>query len=131
MANFLRKRIPGLSSPSTDTSREPSPARAEEVRLAPVSKIKTPDDEDKIHNEHKKSKHRKRRNGLVFGLGGLFGIVVAGFFAGKSDLIDFPEFSELSVDSIMDVLPAGFVREARDLAVCSAIVIVENSADEK
>jgi len=131
MANFLRKRIPGLSSPSTDTSREPSPVKSEEVRLAPVSKIKTPDDEDKIHAQHKNKKHRKRRNGLVFGLGGLFGIVVAGFFAGKSDLIDFPEFSELSVDSIMDVLPAGFVREARDLAVCSVVVVVGNSADEK
>lgn len=41
---------------------------------------------------------------------------MAGFFAGRSDLIDFPEFGDLSLDSIMDVLPAGFVRDARDLA---------------
>jgi phospholipid:diacylglycerol acyltransferase len=122
MASFLRNRIPGLSSPSTDTSREPSPAKAEEVRLAPISKIKTPEDEKKLHAQHKKKEHRKRGNGFIFGLGGLFGIVVAGFFAGKSDLIDFPEFSDLSVDSIMDVLPAGFVREARDLAVCPGAV---------
>jgi hypothetical protein len=66
-------------------------------------------------NKHHKS--RKRRNGFVFFLGGLFGIMAAGFFANKSDLIEFPEFAELSMDSIMDVLPAGFVRDAKDLAV--------------
>lgn len=44
---------------------------------------------------------------------------MAGFFAGKSDLIDFPEFGDLRMDSLMDVLPAGFVRDARDLAVCT------------
>jgi phospholipid:diacylglycerol acyltransferase len=98
MSHNLRKRIPGLSSPAT----------AEEVRVAPVSKIKN----------HGNGKTRKRRNGLIFFLGGLFGILVAGFFARRNDLIDFPEFSELSMDSLLDVLPAGFVNDARDLAVC-------------
>ncbi len=51
-------------------------------------------------------------------MGGLFGILVAGFFARQSDLIEFPELGDLSMDSLMDVLPAGFVRDARDLAVC-------------
>jgi phospholipid:diacylglycerol acyltransferase len=106
MSHYLRKRIPGLASPSA--SRESSPAKAEEVRLAPVSKI--------IH--HGNGKTRKRRNGFIFFLGGLFGILVAGFFAGKSDLIDFPELSELSMDNLLDVLPAGFVNDARELAVC-------------
>jgi hypothetical protein len=105
MSHSLRKRIPGLSSTPSD-SREESPAKAEEVVLAPKSKV--------THH----GKTRKRRNGLIFFLGGLFGIVVAGFFAGRSDLIDFPEFGELSMDSIIDVLPAGFVSDARDLAVC-------------
>ncbi|KAK6579938.1 hypothetical protein PZA11_007646 [Diplocarpon coronariae] len=93
-----------------DAARDDSPAKAEEVRLAPVSKI--------IYDEsHKKKKEsRKRRNGFIFILGGLFGIVVAGFFAGKSDLIDFPEFGDLSMDNLIDVLPAGFVKDARDLS---------------
>jgi len=116
MADLLRKRKAGHSS--SPASRDTSLTKAEDVQLAPASKIKTPEDEEMIEEHHKKKKHGKRRNWLVFGLGGLFGIVVAGFFAGKSDLIDFPEFSELSVDSFMDVLPAGFVREARDIAVC-------------
>jgi phospholipid:diacylglycerol acyltransferase len=104
MSHALRKRIPGLSSTPSE-SRDESPAKAEEVVLAPKSKV---------HH----GKTRKRRNGLIFFLGGLFGILVAGFFAGRSDLIDFPEFSELSMDSLLDVLPAGFVNDARDLAVC-------------
>jgi phospholipid:diacylglycerol acyltransferase len=99
----LRRRILGPSS-----LREGSPAKAEDVRLAPDSKI--------IIEKHPKT--RKRRNGFIFFLGGLFGIVAAGFFAGRSDLIDFPELGELSMDSLMDVLPAGLVRDARDLAVC-------------
>jgi hypothetical protein len=100
----LRRRL--LGAP-TQASREASPAKAEEVRLAPVSKIIT----DKHH------KTRKRRNGFIFFLGGLFGIVAAGFFAGRNDLIEFPELSELSMDSLIDILPAGFVSDARDLAV--------------
>ncbi|KAH8819712.1 Lecithin:cholesterol acyltransferase [Xylogone sp. PMI_703] len=64
---------------------------------------------------HKNGKTSKRRNGFIFVLGGLFGLLVAGFFAERTDLIDFPEIGELSMDSLMDVLPAGFVRDARDL----------------
>ena len=119
MSHYLRKRIPGLSS-STDTpsdSREDSPAKADEVVLAPKSKV---------HH----GKTRKRRNGLIFFLGGLFGIVVAGFFAGRSDLIDFPEFGELSMDNLLDVLPAGFVSDARDLAVCVIRFWKEGEAGE-
>ncbi len=100
--SFLRRRVLGTPSP-----REESPPKAEEVRLAPVSKI--------ITEKHHKT--RKRRNGFIFFLGGVFGIVAAGFFAGRNDLIDFPELGDLSMDSLIDVLPAGFVRDARELAV--------------
>ncbi|KAK2626283.1 hypothetical protein QTJ16_004545 [Diplocarpon rosae] len=96
-----------------DAPRDDSPVKAEEVRLAPVSKIIY--DESQLSHKKKKDS-RKRRNGFIFILGGLFGIVVAGFFAGKSDLIDFPEFGDLSMDNLIDVLPAGFVKDARDLS---------------
>ncbi|KAF4630216.1 hypothetical protein G7Y89_g7924 [Cudoniella acicularis] len=104
--SFLRRRI--LGDTPTDSSRKATPPKAEEVRLAPVSKII----DSKKHPKH----HNKRRNGFVFFLGGLFGIVAAGFFAGRSDLIDFPEIGDLSMDSLMDILPASFVQDARDLA---------------
>jgi hypothetical protein len=103
----LRRRL--LGTP-TSTSREGSPVKAEEVRLAPISKI--------ITEQHHKS--RKRRNGFIFVLGGLFGIGVAMFFARRSDLIEFPELlNDLSMDSLLDVLPAGIVMDARDLMVSS------------
>ncbi|KAG9233065.1 Lecithin:cholesterol acyltransferase-domain-containing protein [Amylocarpus encephaloides] len=105
--SFLRRRILENSTPS-ESSREATPPKAAEVRLAPVSKIRT----DYLGQP----KTRKRRNGFIFVLGGLFGIVVAGFFAGRSDLIDLPELRELSMDSLMDILPASFVQDARDLA---------------
>ncbi|KAH6677157.1 lecithin,cholesterol acyltransferase /Acyl-ceramide synthase [Halenospora varia] len=109
MSSFLRRRILRDSTP-TESSRESAPPKAEEVRLAPVSNI--------IDSASSKApkKSSKRRNGFVFFLGGLFGIVAAGFFAGQSDLIDFPELGDLSMDSLMDILPASFVQDARDLA---------------
>src|SRR5690349_7031791 len=68
--------------------------------------------------ENGKAKGRKRRTGFIFFLGGLFGIIVAGFFAQKNELFELPEFadllSDLSLDSLMDVLPAGFLQEARE-----------------
>ena len=88
--------------------RGESPAKAEEERLAPDSKIIP----DTI-----KPQTRKRRNGLIFFLGGVFGLLVAGFFAQRSDLLDFPELRELSMESLIEVLPAGFVSDARDLVV--------------
>ncbi|PKS07092.1 hypothetical protein jhhlp_005690 [Lomentospora prolificans] len=70
-----------------------------------------------IHAEvvQEKPKTRKRRNTFIFLLGSLFGIVAAGFFASTNDLIDFPELSDLSMDSLLDVLPAGIVKDYRDL----------------
>lgn len=65
--------------------------------------------------EHVHHKTKKRRLGLIFLLGSLFGIVAAGFFAKSNDLIDFPEFGDLSMDSLFDALPAGLVRDMRDL----------------
>ncbi len=110
--SFLRRRILGGEKEiETPTTRPGTPETAEEVRLAPVSKI------EGSEKQKKKEKGKKRRNGFVFFLGGLFGIVAAGFFAGKSDLIDFPEFGDISLDSIMDVLPAGFLKDVQDLMV--------------
>jgi phospholipid:diacylglycerol acyltransferase len=106
MTSFLRRRIRDDGKPSH--SREETPEKAEEVRLAPVSKIVG----------HKKAKGGKRRNGFIFFLGGLAGIVAAGLFAKNNDLIDLPELGDLSMDSLLDVLPANFVKDARDLMVC-------------
>lgn len=104
----LRKRIFG------ESKETPTTEKAEEVRLAPVSKIISGDTEEKVSK-----KHKKRRNGLVFTLGGLFGILLAGMVANRNDLIEFPDMAEFSMENLMDVLPAGFMREARELSVGS------------
>ena len=111
MASELRRRVvtkggdetPSESSVSVAPSREESPVKvAEKVEI--------------LHHQHKS---RKRRNGAIFLLGSLFGIIAAGFFAKSNDLIDFPGLAELRVDSLLDVLPAGLVKDVRDLVVCS------------
>ncbi|KAI9740808.1 MAG: hypothetical protein M1818_004413 [Claussenomyces sp. TS43310] len=104
MASVTRRRF--LGGDTSPESREQTPERAEDVRLAPVSKIMT---------EKDKPRSRRRRNGLIFFLGGLFGIVLAGFFAQRNELIDFPELGDLSMDSVLDVFPAGLVKDAKDL----------------
>lgn len=107
----LRRRIFGGSEPAVTTEK------AEEVRLAPISKIISDDTEEKVSK-----KHKKRRNGFVFTLGGLCGLVLAGMVANKSDLIELPEMRDFSLDSLVDVLPAGFMREARELSVCPEVL---------
>jgi phospholipid:diacylglycerol acyltransferase len=105
MASSLRRRIIGGETPSD--LREGTPEKAEKVRLAPVSKIHNP--------KHLKSNGHKRRHLFLFFLGGLAGIFAAGFFARSNDLIEFPEFG--AMDSLLDVLPANVVKDARDLMV--------------
>lgn len=109
MPSTLRRRLGIDSTPLSESPREVTPEKTEDVRLAPISKI--------IHGSKPKHKTRKRRNTFIFFLGGLFGLLAAGFFAGQNDLIDFPELGDLSMENLIDVLPAGFLREARDLAV--------------
>lgn len=64
-------------------------------------------------------KGRKRRFGLIFLLGGLFGIIVAGYFANHNDVINInlDLLSDLNLDSFFDVIPAGILKEARDISV--------------
>lgn len=111
----LRRRIAhafgASSTPSPIPSRDETPEPGEEVRLVPVSKLRT-------LTARKKT---KRRNGLIFGLGGLFGIVLAAFFATQNDVIRFEGLMDLNLESLVDVIPAGIVRDARDITVRVAV----------
>ncbi|KAI8676482.1 hypothetical protein LRP88_10516 [Fusarium phalaenopsidis] len=103
MATTLRRRNvqETKAADSDDTSRDDSP---------------TPNPATHVHVvEHVVPKTRKRRNTFIFLLGSLFGIIAAGFFASSNDLIEFPEFTDLSMDSLLDALPAGLVKDMRDL----------------
>jgi phospholipid:diacylglycerol acyltransferase len=112
----LRRRIARVfsetSSPSPGDSRESTP---EEVKLGPVSKLK----------DLTKRKKSKRKSGLLFGLGGLVGIVVALFFAQQNDVIKFEGMLDVNLDSFLDVIPASVIKDARDLTVCTGLLLSE------
>lgn len=72
-------------------------------------------------SKNRKPKGGKRRNAWVFGLGGLFGIVVAVYFAGNAEVLDLSYLKDLNLDSILDVLPAGMIKEAHDFQVCGRL----------
>ncbi|OJD18528.1 hypothetical protein AJ78_01444 [Emergomyces pasteurianus Ep9510] len=65
----------------------------------------------KLH-EGPMKRRSKRRNGLIFGLGGIFGIFLALFFANQNEVISLDALMDLNLDSLMDVMPAGIVRDA-------------------
>ncbi|KAI1105445.1 LACT-domain-containing protein [Jackrogersella minutella] len=104
MASTLRRRAVGADV-SESSSQAPTPRDESPVK---------PGDKVKIIHDHQ-PKMRKRRNTFIFLLGILFGLVAAGFLAKSNDLIELPEIGELSMDSLLDVLPAGLVKEMRDL----------------
>ncbi|KKY23195.1 putative phospholipid:diacylglycerol acyltransferase [Phaeomoniella chlamydospora] len=103
----LRRRFANAfrESSSPSTSREQTPAPGEDVRLVSVEKLKT----------LKKGKGSKGRQSLIFGLGGLFGILIAVFFAQQQEVIKLDGLMDVNLDSLIDVLPAGLVKDARDL----------------
>lgn len=104
--SFLRRRLAGDSS--SDESREPSPDQEKKDDLHVVTA-------KELHTL--KSRGTKRRNLWIFGLGGIFGIAVAAFFAGSNDLIDLSSLADVNMESILDALPAGLVRDAQELQV--------------
>lgn len=123
----LRRRpgnVPRTSSPepSTDTTTTPTPTHPLTTNTENggdpgdiVSNIR----EEIRHVEVPVFKRRsKRRNGFIFGLGGLFGVFVALFFANHNEVISFDALMDLNLDSLIDVIPAAMVRDAKEFTVC-------------
>jgi len=122
----LRRRIFGVGTPEStpDSSRDVSPApglrkdgekQGEDYTIIPARKL------EKLKKHVHKSGGRKRRNFWMFGLGGLFGVLVAGFFAssngGLDRLAEVTGLQDLNLDSLFDVLPAGLIKDVQDLQV--------------
>lgn len=127
MASTLRRRVLGgggdgdadadanNSTPTTPSEcPTPSVRDDDDSPARPGEKVKV------VHHRHQPlSKTRKRRNTFIFLLGSLFGILLAGFLANNNELISLPEIGDLSMDSILDVLPAGLAKDMREFVVCS------------
>ena len=100
----LRHRLLGDSS--SDPSRAPSPVKGEPVQLVPAA-----------HLQKLNKRKGKRRQWFVFGLGGLFGILVAAFFAQRHDVLNLEGLLDINLESVLDVIPAGVVNDAKDITV--------------
>ena len=74
----------------------------------------------------KRPKGTKRRYAWIFILGGLFGLAIAAFFTDNSDILDLTAFTGVHLDSIIEVLPSGFLKGVRDLQVRLFIAICLN-----
>lgn len=127
MSSDLRRRIFGVGTPDStpDISRDPSPAPnrsgqgdSEDYKVIPTKKL------EQLTKKVKSTKGRKRRNVWIFALGGLVGVIIAGIFAtptGSLDkLVDLAGLEHMNLDSLIDVLPGGMIRDVKDLQVSKA-----------
>ena len=122
----LRRRIFGVGTPadsSPDSSRDPSPSAGQKV--GPEYKVVSKEKLEKLRQDvkHIKRKGHKRRHFWIFALGGAFGIFLAGFFASNNGsldkLVDIAGIRELNLDSLLDVLPGGVIKDVQELQVRS------------
>jgi hypothetical protein len=54
---------------------------------------------------------------MFFSIGGLFGVILAGLAYRNQDLMSLDLLGDISLDSILDVLPPGIIKEASDIRV--------------
>lgn len=105
----LRHRFLGAApSPSpSQHSREPSPSEPATL----VSNVKL----EKLKKANRRPS--KRRQWWLFSLGGVFGITVAAFFANQHDVINLEGLVDFNLESLIDVIPAGVISDAKDITV--------------
>jgi phospholipid:diacylglycerol acyltransferase len=111
--SVLRRRFGRISNetPSPSHPRDETPDAREEVRLVAVSKLK------KLTT----ARRSKRKSWLIFSLGSLFGLVVAVFFANQHEVIKLEGLLDVNLDSLMDAIPTGIVKDAKDLSVRTSV----------
>jgi phospholipid:diacylglycerol acyltransferase len=124
----LRRRIFGSvgtadtdSTPSSSRDVSPAPGHkeqnGEQYKVVPRRKL------ERMRSDVKemRKKGTKRRAAWIFVLGGLFGIFVAGFFASNNGSLEkwvqFAGIKDMNLDSLLDVLPAGMIKDVHDLQV--------------
>jgi phospholipid:diacylglycerol acyltransferase len=101
----LRRRLVGATPPVE--SREQTPD-SDDLRMIPAKKL---------HHLKTKRKGAKRWKLAIFILGGVFGLVVAAFFANTNDLIDLASLADVNLETLLDVLPTNLIREAKEFQV--------------
>lgn len=108
----LRRRLGQVLSDSPSLSPSgtgsPDPDGKEEVQIIPTKKL------EKLEKLTKKQSTRKKST-LYFLFGGVIGLLAAVFFAQQSEVIKLEGLLDVNLDSLMDVIPAGIVKDVKDL----------------
>ena len=111
----------GNSTPSASRDASPAPAPHEALKRPGAYRVLTTEKFDELKAAVKSGKGKKRRNAWVFGLGLLGGLFVAGFFASRDGALEqlaaMAGLEDMNLDSLMDVLPTGLIRDVQDLQV--------------
>ena len=122
----LRHRIVGAGGSSGNTpsaSRDHSPAPEHQAREGGAYKIVPQHQIEKLRDEVKRVRRRgtKSSNAWMFALGGAFGILMAAFllitYGNLEKVVEMAGMKDMNLDSFMDVLPAGIIRDVQDLQV--------------
>ncbi|XHF97536.1 hypothetical protein AWENTII_001119 [Aspergillus wentii] len=103
---MLRRRLAKDDVQSTDSSRD-------DTKTSPASTVAAAAPDAQVKQFVPKPRS-KRRNGLIFVLGGIFGVFIALFFANQQDVISLD--SLLDLESLIDVIPQGIVKDAREFS---------------
>ena len=119
----LRRRIFGSPPPSPSPTPVPTPPDVNIRDIPEDLKLITTEKLDKL--KHKAGKGNKRRISIVFALGGVLGLFAAGFFAQQQEIIKFEGLLDLNLDSLLDVLPPGLVKDAKALTVSDTITFIK------
>lgn len=119
----LRRRIFGTGGgdDSEPSSRDASPAPAPKEAGGEAFRVIHKDKLETLRKDSKKHNGRKRRNAWIFGLGGLFGLFMAGFFASRDgaldNLVELAGLQDMNLDNLYDVLPNGLIKDVQNMQV--------------
>ena len=132
----LRRRFANIfstSAPSSASSSSSSyPSYSSATAISNPKNTATNEEEQtggsvaKVEEAATVKRGRKRRNGLVFTLGGIFGVCVALFFANQNKVISLDALMDLNLDSLIDVIPAGIISDAKEFSVCKEESLVHH-----
>ena len=115
----LRRRVARIFSetPPESPSRDQTPEPGEDVKVIPIKKFQA----------LTTAKEEQEEVMVTFVLGGLFGIVVALLFAQSQDVLKLEGMFDISLDSLIDALPASVIKDARDLTKAEREVVSYDS----
>ncbi len=124
MSTVRRRAKPRSQSQSKHSEEEKdTPGTSDNDALELITSTDLHNLKKEAHNASSKPvKGTKRRFAWIFALGGIFGLLLAAMLANNNDLIDIASsLTDLNLEGMLDVLPAGFINEARQFQVSTCL----------